>query len=86
MVSTVVAAHLWGGAVLGYIGPGPGLSLIGALIGLIVTIVSAIGAVLLWPIRKALGTDDDDEETDESDGQGEADSSDGAQRDGAADG
>ena len=47
---------------LGYIGPGPGLSMIGALIGLIVTVVAAIGSVLFWPIRKMLGKTGGEEE------------------------
>jgi hypothetical protein len=54
---------------LGYIGPGPGLSMIGALIGLIVTVVAAIGSVLFWPIRKMLGKTggEEAEEADEID-------------------
>ena len=51
---------------LGYIGPGPGLSMIGALIGLIVTIFSALAAVLLWPMRKLLKSAKSGEEDDES--------------------
>ena len=67
-------------AVIGYIGPGPGLSMIGALIGLIVTIVSAIGAVLLWPLRKMMNSKGGDEESDDEsasqeDGEASADES-----------
>ena len=36
---------------LGYIGPGPGLSMIGALLGLAVTLGFALWAILLWPYR-----------------------------------
>ena len=45
------ALGLAGGGTVGYIGPGPGLSMSWALIGLLITVFSAIGAVLLWPIR-----------------------------------
>ena len=37
-----------------YIGPGAGIPVIGSLIGIVVTVVVAIGAILLWPIRKLL--------------------------------
>lgn len=35
-----------------YVGPGAGLSLIGALWGLIVAIVAALGFIILWPMRR----------------------------------
>lgn len=40
--------------IIGYIGPGPGLGMVGALIGLIATILAALGAVLFWPVRMML--------------------------------
>ena len=36
---------------LAYVGPGAGLSLLGALWGLIVGVLMALGIVLFWPIR-----------------------------------
>lgn len=36
---------------LAYIGPGSGISLLGGLWGILVAIVLAIGAILIWPIR-----------------------------------
>jgi membrane protein implicated in regulation of membrane protease activity len=36
-----------------YIGPGAGLSLLGALWALIAAIAAALGFILLWPIRRA---------------------------------
>jgi len=36
-----------------YIGPGAGLSMLGAFWGLVVAIVAALSFLLLWPIRKA---------------------------------
>lgn len=38
-----------------YIGPGAGLGALGAVIGLLVGVLIAVGVVLLWPIRAALG-------------------------------
>ena len=36
---------------LAYVGPGPGLSMLWALVALLITIGSALLAVLLWPLR-----------------------------------
>jgi len=41
-------------AVFAYIGPGAGISVLGSLLGILGTIVVAIGAILFWPIRKYL--------------------------------
>lgn len=35
-----------------YVGPGAGLSLIGALWGLLVAIIAALGFIILWPMRR----------------------------------
>ena len=37
-----------------YIGPGSGISVIGSLLGLLVTIFLAVGAILFWPLRRML--------------------------------
>jgi hypothetical protein len=37
-----------------YIGPGAGISVLGSLLGILSTIVLAIGAILFWPIRKLI--------------------------------
>lgn len=34
-----------------YVGPGAGISMLGALWGLIIGVVMAIGVILFWPIR-----------------------------------
>ena len=39
---------------LAYIGPGAGLGLLGALIGLVLAVGSALGFVILWPLRALL--------------------------------
>ena len=39
---------------LGYIGPGAGIGLIGALFGLVMTVGMALFMVVLWPIRSML--------------------------------
>ena len=41
-------------AALAYIGPGAGISVLGSLLGILVTIFVAIGAILFWPLRKLL--------------------------------
>ena len=37
---------------LAYIGPGAGVSLLGAAAGLIVAILVAFGVIVLWPLRR----------------------------------
>lgn len=37
-----------------YIGPGAGISVLGSLLGILATIVVAIGAIVMWPLRKML--------------------------------
>lgn len=34
-----------------YVGPGPGLSMMWALLGLLVTILAAFSAIAIWPVR-----------------------------------
>ncbi|MGM0452453.1 MAG: hypothetical protein ACQERN_04725 [Thermodesulfobacteriota bacterium] len=37
-----------------YVGPGAGLSLLGALWGLVIAIFAALGFILFWPLRQAI--------------------------------
>lgn len=37
-----------------YVGPGAGISVLGSLLGILATIVLAIVAIVLWPIRKIM--------------------------------
>ncbi len=37
-----------------YVGPGAGLSLLGALWGVVIAIGAAVGFVILWPLRRFL--------------------------------
>lgn len=46
----LTTAATWG--ILAYVGPGAGLGLLGALIGLFLAVGSALGFVILWPLRK----------------------------------
>jgi hypothetical protein len=36
---------------LGYVGPGPGLSMLGAILALITTLLVCFSAIAFWPIR-----------------------------------
>jgi uncharacterized membrane protein len=42
---------LFSGSAMAYVGPGAGISVLGALWGLIVGVVMALGVILFWPIR-----------------------------------
>lgn len=42
------------GPALAYIGPGAGITALGALWGVIVAVAMALGAVLFWPLRALL--------------------------------
>lgn len=35
-----------------YVGPGAGISVLGSLLGILATILVAIGAIIFWPVRK----------------------------------
>ena len=47
-------ALLLPGIASAYVGPGAGITMLGALWGLIVGIVMAVGVILFWPIRMML--------------------------------
>ena len=51
---TSIAAVLAAGTASAYVGPGAGISVLGALWGLIIGVVMAIGVILFWPIRMML--------------------------------
>ena len=42
------------GLAAAYVGPGAGISMLGALWGLIIGVVMAVGVILFWPIRMML--------------------------------
>lgn len=37
-----------------YVGPGAGISVLGSLLGILATILVAMGAIIFWPVRKLL--------------------------------
>lgn len=47
-------ALLLPGIAAAYVGPGAGITMLGALWGLIVGVVMAVGVILFWPIRMML--------------------------------
>jgi type VI protein secretion system component VasK len=48
------AAVLAASPAFAYVGPGAGLTLLGALWGLILAVVVCVGFILLWPIRRMM--------------------------------
>jgi len=50
-IAVALACALIPGLASAYVGPGAGISMLGALWGLIIGVVMAIGVILFWPIR-----------------------------------
>ena len=50
-LTTVLVVAMAATPALAYVGPGAGVSLFGAAIGVLVAIFTALGIILLWPIR-----------------------------------
>lgn len=50
----ILLLALAAGPVQAYVGPGAGISVLGSLLGILATIVVAIGAILFWPLRKLM--------------------------------
>ena len=51
-ITLTILALLFASPTMAYIGPGAGISVLGSLFGIIVTIIVAIGAIIMWPLRK----------------------------------
>ena len=51
IISAIAGSLLAPGVALAYVGPGAGISMLGALWGLIIGVVMAVGVILFWPIR-----------------------------------
>jgi hypothetical protein len=51
LIAATLILALSPGLALAYVGPGAGISMLGALWGLIVGVVMALGVILFWPIR-----------------------------------
>jgi len=52
-IGTSVAA-LAASPAVAYVGPGAGLTLLGALWGLVVAVVVSVGFILMWPLRRLM--------------------------------
>lgn len=48
------AAALIAPPAIAYVGPGAGLTLLGALWGLIAAVVVSVGFILIWPLRRLM--------------------------------
>jgi membrane protein implicated in regulation of membrane protease activity len=53
-VATVAALTLAATPALAYVGPGAGLSLLGAFWGLLVAILAALAFVIVYPVRRMM--------------------------------
>lgn len=54
LFAATVGLAAWSAPAAAYVGPGAGLSLLGAAVGLVVAIFVAIGVVVAWPVRRLL--------------------------------
>lgn len=53
-ITTAVLLMAIATPLMAYIGPGAGISVLGSLLGILATILIAIGAIIFWPVRKFL--------------------------------
>lgn len=53
-ILTILLFFLAAGPLHAYIGPGAGISVLGSLLGILATILVAIGAIIFWPLRKLM--------------------------------
>ena len=53
-LTVIIAALGTAAPAAAYVGPGAGLSLVGAFWGLLVAVFAALAFVILWPIRRFL--------------------------------
>lgn len=53
-ISALILSGTLTEAAWAYVGPGAGLSLFSSVIGLVVAVLAALGAILLWPVRRWL--------------------------------
>jgi len=51
-ILTLLVLALFTSSATAYVGPGAGISVLGSLLGILATIFVAIGAILIWPVRK----------------------------------
>ncbi len=51
-ILTLLVLVLFTSSATAYVGPGAGISVLGSLLGILATIFVAIGAILIWPVRK----------------------------------
>ena len=54
LIPVATSLTLFAGTAAAYVGPGAGITVIGALWGLIAGVVMAVGVILFWPIRMLL--------------------------------
>lgn len=45
---------MWAAPALAYVGPGAGITLLGALWGVLIAVGAAVGFIVLWPLRRVL--------------------------------
>lgn len=53
-IIALLLLSLAAGPLHAYVGPGAGISVLGSLLGILATILVAMGAIIFWPVRKLL--------------------------------
>lgn len=53
-IITILLLSLAASPLYAYVGPGAGISVLGSLLGILATILVAMGAIIFWPVRKLM--------------------------------
>lgn len=54
LILAVLGSMVTANSAFAYVGPGAGLSTLGALWGVLIAVVASLGFIILWPVRRMM--------------------------------